>query len=336
MTFLTSNIDLLPYNTFQVCATAHFFANFSSIENLRAIITECKERALNWYVLGGGSNILFTDSFEGVIIHPTGKDIEIDSSGLIIAQSGVIWDDFIEWTIEHGYCGIENLSYIPGTVGASPVQNIGAYGSQAADAIEWVEYFDTESMTLCTISNSDCEFGYRESIFKGSLKDRVIITRVAYRLSKDFTPQSAKLDYGDLRSKVETMQGGISPINIRTAVTEIRRSKLPEPDEVGNAGSFFKNPIVTTQKFEELQRQYPEIPSYPAPDGVKLPAGWLIDKAGFKGHREGFIGVHPKQALVLVNYGGGTAHDILSLAEKIIAKVQKDFGVEISMEVNIL
>lgn len=336
MTFLTSNIDLLPYNTFQVYATARFFANFSSVENLRNIITECKERALNWKILGGGSNILFSDTFCGVIIHPTGTNITESSDGLIIAESGVVWDDFIHHTIQKGYSGIENLSYIPGTVGASPVQNIGAYGAQAADAIEWVEYFNTEDMTLHIIKNTDCNFGYRESIFKRELKDRAIITRVAYRLSKNFNAESAKLDYGDLRTKVENMEGGATPQNIRTAVTEIRKSKLPEPSEVGNAGSFFKNPVVSQEKFDSLKEEYPEIPSYPAPSGVKIPAGWMIDKAGFKGYKEGSVGVHPKQALVLVNYGGGTAQDILDLAAKIIKTIEEKFSVTISMEVNII
>lgn len=335
MTFLSSNIDLLPYNTFGVAVEAHFFASFSTIEELRNIVGECKDRALEWYVLGGGSNILFTGNFRGVLIHPLSDKITAQGN-LIIAEAGVEWDYFVKWCTSNGYCGVENLAYIPGTVGASPVQNIGAYGAQVSDTIEWVEYLDTEDMTLKRVKNSDCSFGYRDSIFKGELKGRAIITCVAYRLNQNFTAQCAKLDYGDLRSRVESMEGGITLENIRQAVTAIRREKLPEPSEIGSAGSFFKNPVIPIEQFNSLQLVYSDIPSYTAEGGIKVPAGWLIDRAGFKGYREGAVGVHPRQALVLVNYGGGTADEILSLADKIITTVAEKYNITISMEVNVL
>ncbi len=336
MKILSQNIDLMPYNTFKVACKALFFAEFSSVEELKNAVNFARNENLPWYVIGGGSNVLFASDFRGLIIHPTSQKIEEGEENIVIAESGVEWDDFVEWSVENGYHGLENLSYIPGSVGASPVQNIGAYGSQAADSIEWVEYLDTQSMTIERIENKACGFGYRDSIFKRELKGRAIITRVAYRLTKNFNKDMAKLDYGDLRSMVENMEGGATLRNIRAAVTAIRKSKLPEPSEIGNAGSFFKNPVVSHEKFEQLKSIYPNIPSYDAEGGVKIPAGWLIDQAGFKGHRDGNVGVHAKQALVLVNYGGGTAKEILALADKIIKTIEEKYGVTIAMEVNVV
>ncbi len=335
MNFFDKNISLLPYNTFGVSFCAKFFATFSTNCQLLDLINECKAAKCEWWVLGGGSNILFTTKYQGAVIHPISTNIE-QNGELTIADAGVEWDDFVEWAVQNGLSGVENLSYIPGSVGACPVQNIGAYGAQVSDVIKWVEYLDTDTMEFKTIEGTSCEFGYRESIFKGSLRGRAIITRVAFGLKSDFDAAEAKLDYGDVRSVVEAMEGGATLRNIREAVTSIRKSKLPEPSEIGNAGSFFKNPVVNAEKFEELRSKYPDIPSYSAPDGVKIPAGWLIDRAGFKGYREGAVGVHEKQALVLVNYGGGTAEEILGLATKIITTIEERYGVTISMEVNIL
>ncbi len=333
-TFL-ADVDLTPYNTFGFAATARYFVTLHTSEEFCQTISFCREQGLPWYVLGGGSNVIFRGDYDGVIVRIGGEKISREGE-LVVVEGGREWPAFVEWAVENGLCGIENLAYIPGTVGASPVQNIGAYGAQVSDVIEWIEYFDTVAMQLRTIVAEECEFGYRDSIFKRELRGRAIITRVAFRLSEDFDPLRAKLDYGDLRAEVQAMEGGVTLLNIAAAVTHIRKSKLPEPSEVGNAGSFFKNPVVSESDFRRLQAQYPEIPYYASAQGVKIPAGWLIEKAGFKGVRDGAVGVHPKQALVLVHYGGGVAGDVLSLAKKIIETIAEKFGVHIDMEVNVL
>ncbi len=336
MSLFNQNVSLLPYNSFSLEVNTPLFASYSNNNELIEIIKECKAKELPFFVLGGGCNIIFTGCFKGVIIHPISNQISM-TDNLVIAEAGVEWDTFVEWCVERGLSGLENLSYIPGSVGASPVQNIGAYGAEAANTIEWVEYLDTQTMEFKQISNQACEFGYRESIFKQSLRGRAVITRVAFRLNPDFDPNRAKLDYSDLRTMVESMEGGITLRNIREAVTAIRKSKLPEPKELGNAGSFFKNPGILIEQFEALKLQYPNIPSYPVDSTtIKVPAGWLIDTAGWKGYRDGSVGVHTKQALVLVNYGGATSSDILELAGRIVADVEQKFGITISLEVNVL
>lgn len=336
MDSLQQNISLRPYNTFAIDATAPLFATFSDSVELLAIVKECKSRELPFYVLGGGSNIIFTGNFKGLIIHPISENVTVEGD-LVIAEAGLEWDKLVGWCVERNLAGLENLSYIPGTVGASPVQNIGAYGAEAGSMIEWVEFLNCDTLELQQIEGSLCEFGYRESIFKKSLRGKAIITRVAYRLNPNFTPSEAKLNYGDLSSLVESMSGGAELKNIRAAVTTIRKTKLPEPSELGNAGSFFKNPIVTLAKFEALKESYPNIPSYVVDsDSVKIPAGWLIDTAQWRGFRDGAVGVHTNQALVLVNYGGATANDILDLASRIIDDIALKFGITISMEVNVL
>ncbi len=333
-TLIKENIQLKPYNTFGFDIVAPYFAEFSSTVELSNVIQECRDRGLEWYVLGGGSNIIFRGGFGGVLLHSVADSISVDGGDIVIGDAGVEWDRFVGWCVEQGWCGLENLSYIPGSVGASPVQNIGAYGAQAGDFVEWVEYFDAVDMTTKRILGVECEFGYRESIFKGELRGRAIITRVGFRLSRDF---KASLDYGDLRSVVEGMSGGATPQNVRQAVTEIRRQKLPEPTELGNAGSFFKNPVVGNDVYEGILKKHPDAPCYTVdPQRVKIPAGWMIDMAGLRGYRRGSVGVHERQALVLVNYGGGSAGDILGLAEYVMATVFEEFGVRIEMEVNVL
>ncbi len=335
MFFLEENHSLLPLNTFGFEAVARYYATFECQEELENIIKFAKSNSLPFYVLGGGSNIIFSSNFDGIIIHPTCTNIE-QCEDNIVAGAGLVWDDFVYWATKSGYSGIENLAYIPGTVGASPVQNIGAYGAQVSDTIEWVEYFDTQDMTLKRLTAKECAFGYRDSIFKRELKGRAIITRVAFNLSKDFNPLTAKLDYGDLQDVVNGMEGGVTLQNIRSAVTQIRKSKLPEPTEIGNAGSFFKNPVISETLFNTIKDKYPNIPSYSATGGIKIPAGWLIEQAGFKGIRRGNVGVHAHQALVLVHFGGGTATELMELAEDIIATIHKKFGVVIEREVNLL
>lgn len=345
MIAISENHPLLPYNTFGLEATAAYWGEFGNTDALRELLDFCREKELPWYVISGGSNVILTGHFPGMILHPVSKGIEILDSHfatndgghatLVKADAGVEWDDFVAWTVERNLGGIENLSYIPGYVGASPVQNIGAYGAEVKDTIQWVEYLDTETLELREIAAEDCRFGYRESIFKHELRGKAIVTAVVFRL----TPvqdggYTYNIGYGDLHDRV--MDLGLSLEHIREAVTAIRKEKLPDPAVNGNAGSFFKNPMIPSTQFESLKAKYPDIPSYPAPEGlIKVPAAWLIDRAGWKGFRAETVGVHPKQALVVINLGGATAHDILALGRRIIEDIHQKFGIEISMEVNI-
>lgn len=331
------NISLWPMNTFGVEASCRRLAEFADADDLRQIFSDPQMRRERWNVIAGGSNILFTGDYEGTLLHPVNRSIEVseDLGEQVIVRvgAGVEWNDFVDWCVGHELWGAENLAYIPGYAGSSPVQNIGAYGVEAKDIIHSVETFSVETMNTAVIGAQYCDFGYRDSIFKRSLKGKVIITHVMFRLSRTGNPN---LCYGDLQAKVEEL-GGPTLQNIRDAVTQIRKSKLPEPSEIGNAGSFFKNPVVPCELSDELKQQYPEIPLYPCGrDGfTKLAAGWLIDRCGWKGKRVGNVGVHEKQALVLVNYGGGTGDEILSLARSIQDDVRSTFGVEIEMEVNV-
>lgn len=291
----------------------------------------------NWYVLGGGNNILFTRRFGGTLIKPVGKNITIkanlDDSVIVEAEAGVEWDDMVEWSVERELWGMENLSLIPGTVGAAPVQNIGAYGAEAKDVIERVHYYDAKERRHHTMGNAECRFAYRESIFKHELRGKAIITSVEFRLSKS---QQPSLGYGDLAKEVEA-RGRVTLKNIREAVCSIRRSKLPDTAVLGNAGSFFKNPIVNKDVSERLKQEYENMPVYPVSEqNCKLAAGWLIDQAGLKGYRQGNVGVHERQALVLVNFGGATGEEVISLSELVRERVKEKFGITIDPEVNIL
>ena len=297
-----------------------------------------KYGAESWYVMSGGNNILFTKDIEPLLIVPCDDRIEVveesATSVRVKVGAGVEWDDLVAWAVERELWGIENLSLIPGKVGAAPVQNIGAYGVEAKDAIRNVEMYFVEGGNFVTLAAEHCDFGYRESVFKHSLKGRVVITAVEFQLSKVAAP---RLGYGDVVREVEA-RGGATIANIREAICAIRRSKLPDTAVLGNAGSFFKNPIVEREVAERILAEYPEMPSYPAQEEgkVKLAAGWLIDKAGMKGYKEGNVGVHERQALVLVNLGGATGGEVIAFAEKVVAKVREKFGIEISPEVNIL
>ena len=324
-------------NSFHVEEQADHIIEFDQAEDLEKIFGP-GNAPQRWYALGGGNNILFTRRFEGTLIKPMGKQIEIvkedKESVIIMVEAGLEWDDMVEWAVSHELWGVENLSLIPGTIGASPVQNIGAYGAEAKDVIERVNYFDTTDYNHKSIGREECQFAYRDSIFKRELKGKVIITSVEFRLSK--TPQP-NLGYGDLKAETEA-RGGATLKNIRDAVCAIRRSKLPDPKELGNAGSFFKNPIVEKVRAEELSQKFENMPIYPTPDPEKrkLAAGWLIDKSGLKGHRDGNVGVHERQALVLVNYGGATGNEVIELAHKVCREVAEKFGIEIEPEVNLL
>ena len=328
---------LCDRNSFHVEEQAARIIEFDRRDDLDTIFAEGNAPE-NWYVMGGGNNILFTQHFDGTLIHPTGNKItlleETTDTLRVEAEAGVDWDEFVQWTVEKGVWGAENLSLIPGTVGAAPVQNIGAYGSEAKDIISVVHYYDVQLREHRTLSNGECRFGYRDSIFKGELRGRAIITSVEFRLSKNAGPH---LIYDNLRSQVEAY-GEATVGNIREVICSIRRSKLPDPNELGNAGSFFKNPIVPCTVTEALKQKYENMPIYPAADSskCKLAAGWLIDKAGLKGYRTGNVGVHDKQALVLVNHGGATGGEVMALARYVQDEVAKCFGIEIEPEVNIM
>lgn len=331
------NLSLQNRNSFGVQQQARHLIEFESREELQEIFREVKPE--RWMVLSGGNNILFTQDYDGLLLTPVAHSIEVveqhEESLRLRVDAGLEWDDLVAWAVERGAWGLENLSLIPGKVGASPVQNIGAYGAEAKDVIEWVEYYLPEEDRFCRISHEECGFGYRESIFKQHLKGRAVIYSVGFNLSLKGTPN---LGYGDLKREVEA-RGGATLRNIREAVIAIRRSKLPDTATLGNAGSFFKNPVVDRTLAESLLKRYPEMPHYPSAEGperVKLAAGWLIDRCGLKGYRQGLVGVHDRQALVLVNHGGATGGDVIALAHHVQAEVQRTFGVAIDTEVNIL
>lgn len=329
------DIDLADRNSFHVRQRAARLVEFETTDDLAAFFKE--GAPARWTVLAGGNNILFTQDFDGVLLTPRGVSIDIvaetPDAVAVRAAAGVEWDDLVAWAVERGLWGIENLSLIPGKVGAAPVQNIGAYGAEAKDTIQSVEMFCTDTRNTLILSKEHCAFGYRESVFKHALRGRVVITAVTFRLSRRPQPE---LGYGDLLRETEA-RGGATLRNIRDAVCAIRRSKLPDTAVLGNAGSFFKNPVVETAAAERLRADYPAMPFYPAGEGrTKLAAGWLIEQAGMKGYREGCVGVHERQALVLVNYGGATGGEVLALAHKVQRAVRTKFGVEIAAEVNVL
>ncbi len=329
------HISLRDRNSFGVEQQAARLIEFDSPDDLRTLFAAgVPDR---WMVLSGGNNVLFTQDYDGLIVTPAARGIKcLSDEGdtvRIRVEAGVEWDDLVEWAVAHDLWGVENLSLIPGKAGAAPVQNIGAYGCEAADTIRRVEMFCVENGSMLTLDAAHCGFGYRESVFKHTLKGRVIITAVEFELSR--TPRP-RLAYGDVEREVEA-RGGASLRNIREAICAIRRSKLPDPAVLGNAGSFFKNPVVEAPVAAALLERYPAMPHYPAPDGrVKLAAGWLIDQAGLKGWREGNVGVHERQALVLVNYGGATGGEVIAFARRVQQRVLDRFGIAIDTEVNIL
>lgn len=332
----TADAPLRQRNSFHVEEQAERLIEFDREEDLDLIFG--KGRPERWYVLGGGNNILFTRRFEGTLIKPAATGITVigeDTDTVTLrAEAATDWDRMVAWCVERGLWGAENLSLIPGTVGASPVQNIGAYGAEAAGIIYRVHLYDTLRREHVTLEKADCRFAYRDSIFKHELRGRTVITAVELRLGKHPSPNLA---YGDLKAQVEA-RGGASIANIRDAVCAIRRSKLPDPDTLGNAGSFFKNPVVDNATAERLREEDPACPVYPvsAHGMCKLAAGWLIDRAGLKGFRMGRVGVHERQALVLVNFGGATGDEVIALARYVQDKVFDRFGVKIEPEVNIL
>jgi UDP-N-acetylmuramate dehydrogenase len=331
------NIRLKKYNTFGLDYNADCLISVKTEKDAFSLF----RKEISWkeplLIVGGGSNILFTCDFSGTILCPEFSGIRIEEQDgenvLISAGAGISWDKLVEWTVNNGYCGLENLSLIPGNVGATPVQNIGAYGVEVKDYIRKVRAIRIYDSTIKEFSNEECGFGYRTSIFKTIEKCKYLITRVYYKLNIN---SLYNLSYGSLREEVDRT-GSISAKNIRKAVIGIRRSKLPDPAITGNAGSFFKNPVVSISKAEELLKRYPKMPDYPDQSGkIKLAAGWLIDQCGWKGKRIGDAAVHENQALVLVNMGKAKGKDIFELSEKIRLSVLEKFGVEIEREVEVI
>ncbi|MFZ4724476.1 MAG: UDP-N-acetylmuramate dehydrogenase [Paludibacter sp.] len=332
---IKQNISLLSYNTFGIDVKANYFAEYESILELQEILHSKIVKLNSILHIGGGSNLLFLNDFNGLILHSkiqSIKKISEDEDFVIMeVGSGVVWDDFVAYCVTNGYGGVENLSLIPGEVGASAVQNIGAYGVEVQDLILEVKALEIESAQTRTFQVEECNYGYRISIFKNEFKGKYIITSVVFKLSKK---PVFKLNYQHLEEEV-LKNGGITLKNIRKTIIAIRESKLPDTKLLGNAGSFFMNPVISKSKFIDLQVLYPDIPHYFVSDSEeKLPAGWLIDQCGWKGKNIGNAAVHEKQALVLVNKGGATGAEIVLLASEIQKSVKEKFGIELHTEVN--
>lgn len=334
---IKENFGLKNYNTFHVDISCRYFVCCSSSEQIKDFITIHKTKNLPLLILGGGSNLLFTKDFEGYIVKPDIKGIakvkETNDFIELKVGAGENWDSFVEYCVRNNWGGVENLSLIPGNVGTCPIQNIGAYGIEVKDVITNVETVDLETLQSHNFSNNDCRFGYRDSIFKRELKGKHIITHVTFRLSKK---PVFHFDYGSIKDELANFDS-INLQNIRQAVINIREAKLPDPEKIGNSGSFFKNPSVTKDIAKQIKSRFPETPVYEQNDGlVKIPAGWLIEKSGWKGKRKGDAGVHEKQALVLVNHGNASGTEILNLAKEIQESVFELFGIELEMEVNVV
>jgi UDP-N-acetylmuramate dehydrogenase len=334
---IDKNISLRPFNTFGIDAKAKQFARFTTMQELEQIIAE--EKKQKKLILGGGSNILFTRDVDALVLKNEIKEIKKTGEDAdfiyLTAGAGENWHSFVLYCVEKNFAGIENLSLIPGCVGASPMQNIGAYGVEIKDVFHQLTAYHLHDETTQQFNLTDCEFGYRESVFKRKYKEQFVILDVTFKLRKK--PQF-HTSYGAIEQELEKM--GIQDLSIKSisdAVINIRSSKLPDPNQIGNAGSFFKNPSISKSLFEKLRQQFESIVGYPnADDSVKLAAGWLIEQCGLKGYRNGDAGVHAKQALVLVNYGNANGNDIYQLSETIVQSVNQKFGVTLEREVNII
>ncbi len=327
--------SLRALNTFGIDAKAAAYLRVTGLDDLRAVRADPALTSMRRLVLGGGSNILLTRDFDGLVLHMANLGIAItgedESHVFVTAQAGENWHGFVQWTLEQGLPGLENLSLIPGSVGASPIQNIGAYGSEVADCFHSLRAFDLASGELLTLAKQDCAFGYRDSVFKHALRDRAVIVEVTFVLPRRWQPN---LRYAELAAEIAAR--GIATPNakdISDAVIAIRSRKLPDPAKIGNAGSFFKNPVVNAGQHDALLAQHPALVSYPQADGsCKLAAGWLIDQCGWKGKAMGAAGVHEKQALVLVNRGGASGAEVLALAKAIREDVFARYGVQLEPE----
>lgn len=335
--FIQENISLKIYNTFGIDVSARHFIRVDSIDDLKFALNWAKENQLEILLLNGGSNMLLTKNWDGLAIKINLKGMQIlkedEDFVWVETQAGENWNDFVQWAISQDYGGIENLSLIPGNCGTSPMQNIGAYGMEIKDRLTQVEALEIATGELKTFTKEECAFGYRESVFKNKLKNQFVLVSVQFKLTKH--SHELKMDYGDIQQELKDL--GLEPSiqSISQAIIRIRESKLPDTNELGNAGSFFKNPLISNEHFEKLKAEYPDIKGFPVNDETKVPAGWLIEKAGWKGKRFGDAGVHAKQALVLVNYGNATGKEIYDLSQQVIDDIQAKFGIELEREVNI-
>lgn len=333
---IQQNISLKSYNTFGIDVKARKFVDITSLDQLKKVVRQEKY----FFILSGGSNLLLTKDIDKLVVHFNTKGIavleETNNNVFVKVQAGENWHEFVLWCIDHNYGGIENLSLIPGNVGTAPIQNIGAYGVELKDVMHNLEALEIDTVNTNTFTNKDCEFGYRNSIFKNKSKGRYIITSVTFKLTKN--EHKLNSSYGAIQSELDR-NNIINPTikDISNAVITIRQSKLPNPNEIGNSGSFFKNPVISTADFKNLQKTYADAPHYVvSKKEVKVPAGWLVEKCGFKGKRYGDAGVHKKQALVLVNYGNATGKEILELSKKIQETVLEKFKIPLEAEVNII
>ncbi len=335
---ISHNTSLKNYNTFGIDVKAKTFISVESLEDLKTVLQ--KNYAEDLFILGGGSNMLLTRNIDSIVIHIglKGKQIieETEKEVVIEINAGENWHEVVLWTLDKNWGGFENLSLIPGNIGTAPIQNIGAYGTEIRDTLISLKAIDIQTLEVREFLNEDCGFGYRDSIFKSKVKGRYIIISVTFRLTKK--DHIIKTNYGTIREALDQM--GVTDVTINDvskAVIKIRKEKLPDPAELGNSGSFFKNPVITADHLEKLKAGFPDIPNYKAGlNEFKIPAGWLIEKTGLKGYREGDAGVHKNQALVLVNYGDATGQEILDLAKKIQKDVYKKFRIELQPEVNII
>jgi UDP-N-acetylmuramate dehydrogenase len=335
---ISQNFSLKNYNTFGIEAKAKQFVAVHSISELQTVLQECRETKK--FILGGGSNMLLTKDIDALVIHIDLKGKKVlrqdDDFVWVESQAGENWHEFVLWTLDNNFGGLENMSLIPGNVGTTPVQNIGAYGTEIKDTMVSCEAMKITTQELRTFTNAECHFSYRESIFKQEIKDQFVITSVVFKLTK--RNHKINTSYGDILAELTKKEITNPTIkDVSNAVIAIRQSKLPDPKELGNSGSFFKNPILLKSDFEKIHKKFPEMRYFEVSETeVKVPAGWLIEQAGWKGFRDGQIGVHARQALVLVNYGGGTGEQIKALSAKVQASVLEKFGISLSTEVNFI
>ena len=335
---IQANFSLKKYNTFGIEAKAKQFVAVHNLDDLKSILEN--HASDKKFILGGGSNMLLTQDIDALVIHVDlkGKRIikEDDDFVWVESQAGENWHEFVLWTINQNFGGLENMSLIPGNVGTTPVQNIGAYGTEIKDTFVSCEAMNIESQELKTFSKEECNFGYRESIFKQEAKDKYVITSVVFKLTK--RNHKINTSYGDITKELENQNVTIPTLkDVSNAVIAIRQSKLPDPKELGNSGSFFKNPIISNELFEKVQQKFPEVKFFEvSPTEVKVPAGWLIEHSGLKGYRKDDAGVHKNQALVLVNYGNATGQDILNLSKYVQKTVFDKYGIAIEAEVNVI
>jgi UDP-N-acetylmuramate dehydrogenase len=335
---IKDNFSLKKYNTFGIEAKAKQFVAIQTVADLKTVLKEHKSEPK--FILGGGSNMLLTKDINALVIHIDlkGKKIlkEDDDFVWVESMAGENWHEFVLWTIDQNFGGLENMSLIPGNVGTTPVQNIGAYGTEIKDTFVSCEAMNIATQEMKTFTKEDCNFGYRESVFKHEAKDQFIITSVVFKLTQ--RNHKINISYGDITKELEK-HNVITPTlkDVSNAIIAIRQSKLPDPKELGNSGSFFKNPIILKSDYEKIHALHPEMPHYVISETeVKVPAGWLIEKAGFKGKRFGDAGIHKNQALVLVNYGNATGQEILNISKNIQATILKEFGIAIEAEVNVI